>query len=141
MFLIRKNELLRRLNPRQPVFVMLINSIKLVEIFCEIDDFCKVPEKLAAHVLPCSGSKHSVNIPSLSLSELMTIELLYHRSSHRCFQYYYEQEVLQGDLHSYFPCAPFLQPVCGVEAAYAAGTRLLFALFAFGCLAWYLLWG
>jgi hypothetical protein len=36
----------------------------------------------------------------------MTIEMLYHRSSHKCFQYYYEQEVLDGELRSYFPQAP-----------------------------------
>ncbi len=86
---------------------MLINASKVVEIFCEVDDFCRVyEEKLAAHLLPCCHSKHSVNEPSLSLSELMTIEMLYHRSSHKCFQYYYEQEVLSGDLRSYFPQAP-----------------------------------
>ncbi|MBD0328043.1 MAG: IS982 family transposase [Pyrinomonadaceae bacterium] len=36
----------------------------------------------------------------------MTIEILYHRSGHKCFQYNYEQEVLTGALHSYFPQAP-----------------------------------
>jgi hypothetical protein len=86
---------------------MLINAVKLVEIFCELDDFCTVYEqRLAAHLLPGAGSKHSVNEPGLSLSELMTIEILYHRSTHKCFQYYYEQEVLAGSLHNYFPSSP-----------------------------------
>lgn len=86
---------------------MLINASKVIEIFCEVDDFCKVYEqKLAPHLLSTPTSKHSVNAPSLSLSELMTIEILYHRSSHKCFQYYYEQEVLSGSLGSYFPSAP-----------------------------------
>ncbi len=86
---------------------MLINSAKVVEIFCEVDDFCKVyEEKLAAHLLPYCSSKHSANQPALSLSEMMTIEILYHRSTHKCFQYYYEQEVLAGSLLSYFPQAP-----------------------------------
>ncbi len=99
--------MLRRSNLPATRFRMLINTVKLVEIFCEVDDFCKVyEEKLAAHLLACSTSKHSVNQPCLSLSELMTIEILYHRSGHKCFQYYYQQEVLAGSLHSYFPQAP-----------------------------------
>ena len=86
---------------------MLINTLKVVEIFCEIDDFCRVyEEKLAQHLLPSAASKHSSNQPSLSLSEIMTIEILYHRSSYKCFQYYYEAEVLEGSLQSYFPTAP-----------------------------------
>jgi hypothetical protein len=86
---------------------MLLNTIKLVEIFCEVDDFCKVyEEKLAAHLLPCATSEHSVHTPAVCLSEMMTIEILYHRSGHKCFQYYYQQEVLGGKLHSYFPQAP-----------------------------------
>lgn len=86
---------------------MLINALKVVEIFCEVDDFCKVyEEKLAPHLLPSATSKHSVNKPCVSLSEMMTIEMLYHRSGHKCFQYYYEQEVLGGSLGSYFPSAP-----------------------------------
>ena len=88
---------------------MLINASKVVEIFCEMDDFCKgYEEKLAAHLLPCSTSVHSVNQPSLWLSELVTVEVRYHRSGHKCFRYYYEQEVLAGSLHSYFPLAPLL---------------------------------
>ena len=86
---------------------MLINTLKVVEVFCEIDDFCKVYEaKLAPHLLACAASVHSVNQPSLSLSEMVTLEVLYHRSGHKCFQYYYEQEVLEGSLRSYFPAAP-----------------------------------
>ena len=86
---------------------MLLNTIKLVAIFCEVDDFCTVFEsKLAPPLLGRSTSKHSFNKPSISLSELMTLEILYHRSGCKCFQYFYEQEVLQGSLLSSFPSAP-----------------------------------
>ncbi|MDQ3845721.1 MAG: IS982 family transposase [Bacteroidota bacterium] len=86
---------------------MLINALKVVEIFCEIDDFCTVyEEKLAPHLLPSATSAHSVNKPCIALSEMMTIEILYHRSAYKCFQYYYEEEVLGGGLQSYFPSAP-----------------------------------
>ncbi|MBD0296810.1 MAG: IS982 family transposase, partial [Flavisolibacter sp.] len=74
---------------------MLINALKVVEIFCEIDDFCTVyKEKLAPHLLPSATSAYSVNKPCIALSEMMTIEILYHRSAYKCFQYYYEEEVL-----------------------------------------------
>ena len=86
---------------------MLLNEYKLIEIFCSVDDFCKVyEEKLLPHLLPSTTSKKTVNTPSISLSEMVVIELLYHLSGHKCFQYYYEMEVLKGSLHSYFPKAP-----------------------------------
>lgn len=87
---------------------MLINEVKLIQLFCEIDDFAKVYEqKLASHLLPATtNSKHSTNKPRICLSELMTIEIVYHLSGHKCFEYFYCQEVLNGSLKSYFPHAP-----------------------------------
>lgn len=87
---------------------MLINELKLVQLFCEIDDFTHVYEqKLAGHLLPVNlNSKHSSNKPRISLSEMMTLEILYHLSGHKCFEYFYQHEVLQGSLKSYFPAAP-----------------------------------
>ena len=91
----------------QPTHAMIINELKVIEIFCQLDDFCKVYEQnLQQHVLPCSKSKHSVHQPGLSLSEMMCIEILYHRSGHKCFQYFYEQQIQRGALCSYFPKAP-----------------------------------
>lgn len=37
---------------------------------------------------------------------MMCIEILYHHSGYKCFQYYYEQEVEKGYLRAYFPHAP-----------------------------------
>jgi hypothetical protein len=87
---------------------MLINELKLVQLFCEIDDFTKVYEqKLAVHLLPAgTASKHSSNKPAITLSEIMTLEILYHLSGSKCFEYFYMQEVRNGNLHSYFPSAP-----------------------------------
>jgi len=86
---------------------MLINELKLVQLFCETDDFTHVYEqKPAAQLLPATlNSKHSSNKPHLSLSEMMTLEILYHLSGHQCFEYFYRHEVLQGALKSYFPHA------------------------------------
>ena len=86
---------------------MWINELKLVQLFCEIDDFTKVYEqKLAIHLLPAGSSRRSVNKPSVRLSERMTLEIVYHLSGCKCFEYFYVQEVLQGSLHAYFPAAP-----------------------------------
>jgi hypothetical protein len=86
---------------------MLLNEYKLIEIFCSVDDFCKLyEEKLLPPLLPSTSTKKPVNKPSISLSQMMVIELLYHLSRHKCFQYYYEMEVLKGSLRRYFPKAP-----------------------------------
>jgi hypothetical protein len=87
---------------------MLINEVKLIQLFCEIDDFTHVYEqKLAGHLLPVNlNSKHSSNKPRISLSEMMTLEITYHLSGHKCFEYFYQHEVLQGSLKNYFPAAP-----------------------------------
>ena len=87
---------------------MLINEVKLIQLFCEIDDFTSIYEqKLAGHLLPFNlHSKHSTHKPGISLSEMMTLEILYHLSGYKCFEYFYCQEVLQGSLQSYFPHAP-----------------------------------
>jgi hypothetical protein len=87
---------------------MLINEVKLIQLFCEVDDFAKVYEqKLAPHLLPANhNSKHSSNKPRICLSEMMTLEIVYHLSGYKCFEYFYCHEVLQGNLHSYFPHAP-----------------------------------
>jgi hypothetical protein len=37
---------------------------------------------------------------------MMTIEILYHLSGYKCFEYYYHKEVEHGGLRNYFPAAP-----------------------------------
>lgn len=83
---------------------MIINQLKVIQLFCEVDDFAKTVEKFMSHKL--IGSPQSVNRPGISLSEMMCIEILYHLSGYKCFQYYYVEVVEQGELKSYFPSAP-----------------------------------
>ena len=98
---------------------MLLNEYKLIEIFCSVDDFCKLyEEKLLPHLLPSTSTKKPVNKPSISLSEMMVIELLYHLSRHKCFQYYYEMEVLKRSLRRYFPKAPSYNRLLNLNLAY-----------------------
>jgi hypothetical protein len=85
----------------------VIDTRKVVEVFCFIDDFCQeVTHYLAAHPLPqglqaraAAGRK-----ASLRESEVLTILVLYHLSGFKCFMYFYERLVL-GELRSYFPQA------------------------------------
>ena len=85
----------------------VIDTAKVVEVFCFIDDFCKeVAADFTSHPLPkglslrsCAGRK-----PSLSESEVLTILVLYHLSGFKCFEYFYRRLIL-GELHSYFPKA------------------------------------
>nr|WP_230679900.1 IS982 family transposase [Pontibacter sp. 172403-2] len=84
-----------------------MDTAKVVEVFCFLDDFCKeVAAYFATHPLPaalhprsCAGRK-----PSLSESEVLTILVLYHLSGFKCFEYFYQRLILR-ELHSYFPGA------------------------------------
>jgi hypothetical protein len=85
----------------------VIDTRKVVEVFCFIDDFCEqVRQYVASHPLPpplapraAAGRK-----PALSESEVLTILVLYHLSGFKCFMYFYQRLVL-GELRSYFPKA------------------------------------
>lgn len=87
---------------------MLINELKLIELFCELDDFCILYEqKLAAHLLTTTtAAKRLTRRPAIALSEMMTIEITYHLSGYKCFEYFYHNEVENGSLHACFPHAP-----------------------------------
>jgi hypothetical protein len=71
---------------------------KTTEIFFDCDEFMK--EKF-----PQSANQYSKGEQcQLSHSEMMAIEIAYHHSTHKCFKYYYNSEIL-GHLKSYFPYA------------------------------------
>jgi hypothetical protein len=73
---------------------------KLIEIFCETDDFCQVfSDWEQTHLL---GDIPRTRRPSLSDSEIMTIIIFYHLSGFKCFKYYYNRFVCQN-LNSHFP--------------------------------------
>lgn len=83
---------------------------RLVEIFCQIDDFCKdfFPQWEAYMV--SEGNNCSKRGPQSGLveSEIMTILVLYHRSHFKHFKVFYEGVILQW-LHPAFPGAPSYQ--------------------------------
>ncbi|MFD1188002.1 hypothetical protein ACFQ2O_17450, partial [Pontibacter rugosus] len=97
----------------------ILDTAKVVEVFCFIDDFCKeVQEHFASHPLPKGLlEKHPAGRkPALSESEVLTILTLYHLSGFKCFEYYYERLELQcftGDF--------FRQPQLGCTTVFHIG--------------------
>lgn len=76
----------------------------LTEIFCLIDDFCKFfQDTIESRCLPIPNRKRKRQ-SSMSLSEIMTIMILFHYSNHRCFKYFYLRCIL-GEMKPYFPNA------------------------------------
>lgn len=81
----------------------------LVTIFCDVDDFCKEFEPEWRKILienqdrMLIGNKKRRNRrPELSLSEAITIVILFHKTGYRTFKDYYFRFVL-GNLREYFP--------------------------------------
>jgi len=76
--------------------------MSLLELFCHVDDFCQSflpPDQ--AHLL-ASGVRRRQRARGLSVSEIMTILILFHQSHYRDFKAFYVQEVL-GHLRPEFP--------------------------------------
>jgi hypothetical protein len=74
----------------------------LVDIFCEIDDFCKSFERQWTKQLISDGKIKRVSESTLSMSEVMTIVVWFHRSGYRTFKWYYINHVYK-ELRSEFP--------------------------------------
>jgi hypothetical protein len=79
----------------------MISKTKITEIFCSIDDFCLdfIPE-FQSRLL--SNTKKRNKPSKLSLSEVMTIQVLFHESGYRKFKDYYKDYVCKR-LRSWFP--------------------------------------
>jgi hypothetical protein len=87
--------------------MFVIDTRKIVEVFCFIDDFCKeIQAYYATHPLPAGLQTRPVagRKAALSESEVLTILVLYHLSGFKCFEYFYER-LLLPELRSYFPRA------------------------------------
>ncbi len=50
----------------------------LLELFCDVDDFCKAFLPIWNHQLLASGHKHRQRARSLTISEIMTILIAFH---------------------------------------------------------------
>jgi hypothetical protein len=56
---------------------------QLVAMFCDIDDFCKTFEPIYTERLLQSGQRQRTRHSQLSLSEIMTLIVYFHRSHYR----------------------------------------------------------
>ena len=76
--------------------------MSLLELFCQVDDFCRqfVPEWRQLQLT--SGAIQRQRSTQLSLSEIMTILIWFHCSHYRTFKAYYTDEV-QRHLRAEFP--------------------------------------
>lgn len=76
--------------------------MSVLELFCDVDDFCQVYELSHGKQLLCTGKKQRQRSGQLCLSEVMTIMIHFHQASYRNFKKYYEEHV-QTTLHQEFP--------------------------------------
>jgi hypothetical protein len=74
----------------------------LEEIFCSIDDFCKYFDKNNQNYFLANSGKKRNKPCNMSLSEIMTIIILFHISHYQTFKYYYI-DCVQRVLKAYFP--------------------------------------
>jgi len=73
----------------------------LLELFCDVDDFCQIFAQARAKQLPVQTGRR-VRHPGLCESEIMTILIHFHQSGYRNFKTYYVQHV-QAYLQAEFP--------------------------------------
>ena len=66
----------------------MISNDKITEIFCSIDDFCKDFVPFWQRNLLSTGQKR-IRQSKMSLSEVMTIEVLFHFSGYKTFKEFY----------------------------------------------------
>ena len=78
----------------------MISTNKITEIFCSIDDFCKVFEPALKQRTLTRGENKRNRTFKMSTSEILTITVVFHLSGHRTFKHfylYYVQEHLQKE--------------------------------------------
>jgi hypothetical protein len=74
----------------------------IVEIFCDIDDFCKDWfQENSLHLLPSPNRKRQRSC-KMSASEIMALVILFHLSHYRTFKDYY-RDCVQQNMKVYFP--------------------------------------
>ena len=78
----------------------------LEELFCLVDDFCRAFVPKWRRLQLEDGKKHRNRNASLSVSEMVTILILFHSSNHRTFKHFYLYAVCFGSLKTAFPTAP-----------------------------------
>lgn len=87
------------------------------DIFCHIDDFCNSFDKNFQNYFLTNPNTKRQKPCRISLSEIMTIVILFHRSEYRNFKYFYLY-VIMGALKKDFPnCVSYTRFVQLMECA------------------------
>jgi hypothetical protein len=74
----------------------------LLQLFCDVDDFCKAFLPIWDQQLLSNGQKQRQRKRSLTMSEVMTILIAFHQSHYRDFKAFYREQVLKY-WHAEFP--------------------------------------
>lgn len=69
--------------------------MSLVELFCQVDDFCQAFLPTYHQALVAAGQRQRERAGELCMSEIMTIVIAFHQSHYRDFKAYYIQHVLE----------------------------------------------
>ncbi|SHG78549.1 Transposase DDE domain-containing protein [Salegentibacter echinorum] len=80
----------------------MISNDKVTEIFFDIDEFCKVFEPAFTQKLLEDGKKHRKRAFKMSMSEILTITVIFQLSGHRTFKHFY-LFYIQKHMKSEFP--------------------------------------
>ena len=67
----------------------------LLEVFCDVDDFCQQFEPVWRQHLVARGRLQRQRARRLNLSEVMTILIVFHHSHYRTFKAFYPTHVLR----------------------------------------------
>lgn len=105
---------------------MVTNELIIINIFFQIDEFCKVFIPVWNKYLIDNNKKHyKSRVDTLSESELITIEILYQLSGYKNFKEFYNN-TLYFILKSYFPNIPSYKRLISLK--YKIMVPLLFCL-------------
>lgn len=81
-----------------------MQEILITRIYCDVDEFCKIFQTYWKRYLLADDNAQQKDFPrcNMSLSEVMTIVILFHLSWYRCFKWFYERYICK-QMQSYFP--------------------------------------
>ena len=83
----------------------MITDDKITEIFCTVDEFSKnFDSELEKNLLSASSRQRRRRKATMSDSEIMTVQLMFHLGGYKCFKHFYIHYIL-GSRRDLFPTA------------------------------------
>jgi len=111
-------------------------QMDFTQLFCDVDDFCRVFEPFWHQRQIAAGECHRLRSSALALSEQMTIVIAFHASNHRDFKHYYLMLMLfhRADFPKLISYSRFVQsmpallvPLCAyLQTRYGKNTGIAF---------------